>query len=578
MAGYKDFIGKLVTGECPVATSAELEALLHWLAGRRNDASMRIEAGFKAHGIPAVAARHHTLRYLDSSLFCHANDYYRLFGLSPDSSFYAIRARHKQLLQIFHPDRHPSDGAWFTERTEQLNHAYAWLKTHHGKQQHPRVSSADNPIPTVVRKPRSGRARRAGIWQSLAANKNSIRQELKARIGNPHRFERRLYVILYSIPAILLLVVYLGHLDITDYLKSAEPSSLKGDMRIQAVTERGANPGNSNRDWNTVGDSFSGTALPDEAAAFTLSGDELPEYQIYNDETDYISRSGNGGTRVVHRTNKEKLYTEPGKRGSRAAAIVSKELSIETNFAEDYDHEISILTALSEERSGRSFGYIPVVGQASSGSDQTSTKMLSSRPAGQSIPEMLSAKEPPESSSERPIHKDAEGHIQMYDKETSATQQGDKSWRSPRIKRTTAVWTQLDGSKVGNSDTLRVNVEDRIAVNILLSQYQSAYNISSIARLSRLFDQNAVIKNAKGKPEIEKSYLAMFKKTSQRKLVIKDVKIQRTGDEEFNINADYSVSWKYLNGNREAEKGRLTMRVNRVSEGAKIRKLEHVAE
>ena len=106
MDGYKKFVAELVRGGLPEPSAAELNGLLHWLVGRSNEAAKSIETAFSVHGIPGDLARRHTLAYLDQTLFRHRDDYYRLFGLTPDCSLNEIRRRHKQLLQIFHPDRH----------------------------------------------------------------------------------------------------------------------------------------------------------------------------------------------------------------------------------------------------------------------------------------------------------------------------------------------------------------------------------------------------------------------------------------------------------------------------------------
>lgn len=235
MVKYGSFVGSLIRDEVPAASATEFEALLHWLAGRRNDAAASMKEAFDAHDVSSEAARHHALRYLDHSLFRHQQDYYRLFGLKPDCSFSAIRARHKQLLQTFHPDRHSDDQDWFTMRTEQLNRAYAYLKSNHGK---PR-STAASPRPAARPTPDGTRTRRAEApratkrWKSAAAYKVWLRRNLKMFIGNPARFERRLYIVLYSVPAILFLIVYLNQLEVSDGAEGAGDSAADSRMPVK---------------------------------------------------------------------------------------------------------------------------------------------------------------------------------------------------------------------------------------------------------------------------------------------------------------------------------------------------------
>lgn len=216
MADYGQFIGRLVRGEIPTASTAELDALLHWLAGRSNEQAAAVATAFNAHGASTDTARRHALRYLDSTLFRRHHDYYRLFGLSPNASLSAIRTRHKQLLQTFHPDRHTQDRDWFTNRTEQLNRAYAYLKRHHGK---PRPVADAPRAATAAAAPRRTQAAapaRRKQRPSLAVYKARLRRRLQAYLGNPLRFERRLYIVLYSVPAILFLLAYLNHAYTTD--------------------------------------------------------------------------------------------------------------------------------------------------------------------------------------------------------------------------------------------------------------------------------------------------------------------------------------------------------------------------
>lgn len=228
MDDYRSFIGKVVREQSPVASPAELDALLHWLAGRSNKAAASVETAFNTHGISPEMARRHTLRYLDHSIFRHHGDYYELFGLAPNCSLSAIRARHRQLLQTLHPDRHTEDRDWFTKRTEQLNRAYAYLKKNHGKRRFETVSSRVDTGPAVGRKPRAASAPGKTRKQSFAAYKIRLRQKLKAYLGDPARFERRLYVFLFAVPLILLLFIYLNQVYLADHRKRTNPAGTGG--------------------------------------------------------------------------------------------------------------------------------------------------------------------------------------------------------------------------------------------------------------------------------------------------------------------------------------------------------------
>lgn len=213
MSRYQNFIGKLVNGGCVDASPVEFDALLHWLAGRKNRDAELIDMAFRNVGVSPKTAKARTLRYLDNNLFCHGNDYYGLFGLQPASSIDVVRARHKQMMQIFHPDRHPDESAWFTKRAEQLNQAYRQLQ-----KQHRLRKREDREAAEWAESGRSNQSARGPVaplnrGRTRGTNKDRFRQQLKAKLGDARRFERRLYVILFSILALVVLIVYLNRLE-----------------------------------------------------------------------------------------------------------------------------------------------------------------------------------------------------------------------------------------------------------------------------------------------------------------------------------------------------------------------------
>ena len=238
---YKDFIGRLVRGETPAANPAELELLFHWLAGRRNHAAVFVQAAFAAHGVSPETALRHAIRYLDRTLFAHdvhERGYYRLFGLTPDCDLPSIRARHRHLLQVFHPDRHPEDREWFTRRTEHFNHAYAYLKTHHGTPPVGRGSPRENfAVPVRTRRATHrvlGKPTLNG-WKTPLINKRRLRWKLKTYLGTAVSLERRLYVILVLLPVILLIVVYLIRAG-TDVEERDAPASMDTGRKLEATS------------------------------------------------------------------------------------------------------------------------------------------------------------------------------------------------------------------------------------------------------------------------------------------------------------------------------------------------------
>lgn len=228
MSDHRRFILDLIDGGCPKASRVEFDALMHWLGGRSNSSSGSITQAFNDLGIPPESAKAYILRYLDRTLFSNDGDYYRLFGVAPGCKFSEIRARHKQLLQTFHPDRHLEDQDWFTRRTELINRAYAHLKARNDKPQYAAATTyGTRPIPP--RKAPSAGTSNPGLWKSLIASKGKIRRTLKRHLGSPAVFERRLYIILIAVPVLLLVIVFLNQAGTKQENESSPPTTEKMD-------------------------------------------------------------------------------------------------------------------------------------------------------------------------------------------------------------------------------------------------------------------------------------------------------------------------------------------------------------
>lgn len=210
-ARFVSFVGELVEGNTPAATHLELESLLHWLAGRRNRGAAAIGEAFELYGISRCIARKHTLSYLDRALFVDGDDPHRVFGLEPGCDLHVIRPRHRQLLQIFHPDRHAQDRDWFTARTEQLNASYAALK------ERDRRGVRRSPVPRNGEAAISGKRQDAEVKReryrrrSRRRTKDSLRRSLIRNLGDAAKLEKHVYVGLAVILLSLLTIVYLSH-------------------------------------------------------------------------------------------------------------------------------------------------------------------------------------------------------------------------------------------------------------------------------------------------------------------------------------------------------------------------------
>lgn len=551
MPGYQVFVGKLISGEAPTATPAQLEALLHWLAGRRNHAADVIETAFKSHGVPSKLARRHTLTYLDSSLFYDPNDYYRLFGLKPDCSGAEIRTRHKQLLQVFHPDRHQDERAWFTARTEQLNRAYAYLKTHHDAQQSRHESPASHSVHRAASRPRTKAASTPGLWQVLAANKHRIRKKLKAHLGNPERFEKRLLIVIYAIPLVLLAFVYLRALDVTErylFVNAPENGEAIQDTIVEAT------------------ESVSSHHLKNRGAGARTGRSEEPVAKQSGDGTQSLTQDAHGESQPAKPTldaTAEERTTEPatpalvsntaGKSSSRAGIPVPVE-GVRPRFRSVETGEFG---GVSSPPPAVEISNLPDVEQpASIGLPSTDQRTLSENRSEPKDPAVAA---------------DADQEVNVDQRETNELRDRERMGTAVASNRITQTHEE-------SANSSHVRIDDTIAVKTLLTQYQIAYNLSRIDRMRQLFEHNAVIGDLVGRPAIEDRYVDMFDSTSRRRLIIKDASIYKDRGDWLSVVADYSVNWSYPNGASKAEKGQLMMQVTRQGDRARIRKLEHMTE
>lgn len=537
MRDYEEFITRVVDGRSPAGSAAELRALLHWLAGRRNEAAVSIEAAFNARGIPSDSARRHTLCYLDNNLFLQGDDYYRLLGLTPDSTFSEIRARHKQLLQIFHPDRHTEDRDWFTERTEQLNQAYAYLNAQHGKTRSESAPAADaNKKPAAATpEPRHVAFWKAGLLRTPAASKSGMRERLRTYLGSSARFERRLYIILGSIPALLLLFVYL--------YESQEAES----QEHRSVADSSDDIGES----GSPGPLKKSAVLPERPGVATPNSDDLHYSDVQT------------GHRAIQPAAMRDRVSGPSRDGNGQTATDDSVTNVSPPLA---------LGRLS-------------VQSLPDGAHQW--KPSPSPPyTGKLHPRKLASVGLETASSEFALRSQTDKEKPKLQKDqvqgccgATASEQRSVGWRYLDEEPNKSQRPQQSSSnQATRTPADSTGISDLIAVKKLLSRYQIAYNVSDVERLTRLFHPKAVTEYGKSKPEIEESYLRFFRRTSRRKLVIRDAQIERLGKRHFKVTAEYSATWALTNGKSDTENGLVRMQLVKLDDSVRIIRLNYVVQ
>lgn len=531
MHNYKEFVSKLVDGEAPVVETEELDAVLHWLVGRHTEAAKSVQIAFDELGVSAKAARRGTLRYLDTALFRDKPDYYALLGLSANCDDTEIRNRHKKLLQIFHPDRHTEDRDWFTERAERLNEAYAYLRKHHKRHQ---TESRTYTTPTPdLGKAGHGTRRPRSRWRTLTARKAKLRQRLYAYLGSSERVERRLYIILYSIPAALLAFVYFNQPDVSRERGRMEvvgrPQTHQHiDSRREAAIPYGAAHISQPLRVNVPSDSQRGTPLKAKADVTPDDGGEKLRDERSNE-------SQEADVRHMSTLSKPSHLKEP--------TLSHDAYKVETLSSRSGE----MYPALTEPQSADSLNRRAPSVNARNGSEANSGEVPAANPDVQ------------ESKEEPKVEQEAHGSWTYM-----PSSQGMEFGLGRRIA------DQLE-SRARNHK----NPGSFLAVNAVLRQYEFAYRISNIEQLSRLFDQDAVTKYGKGRSQIRANYLALFHRTSKRQFVIQNAKVTYLGDHEFRVTAKYFRTWTLRNGESGVENGDLDMHLVTVGAEIKIRKLQY---
>lgn len=531
MAGLQVFVGKLISGETPTATAAELDALLQWLAGRRNQAANMVEDAFRIRGIPSNEARRCILQYLDSCLFCHGDDYYRLLGVSPGASFSVIRGRHKQLLQIFHPDRQQDELAWFTERTEQLNRAYAYLKENHGKSRPGNAAPKRRPAPTVIRKSRLSASGKVSPWKSVIANKNKLRRTLKVHLGTPEQFERRFYVALFLVPVIALLIVYLNQVGIMEHRNALAPLKGKEPARKAVVTEERFEAGDRPGHKTNIHTGFPDVVSPEGLAINEPSKIDLP---LVNDATDeQIEFIYSDETRKLHieggnnRAGAEEAGSDAGENEDYTGVPASNGPGSDIRSAEDDHSEDGTLAPALKKKYGIALSYQSV--PPANDVNQALPSIHSARSHPRRVPQIEYIDVPFSSSSERPL---------------------------TRVSRNAAQNTVQH-----DDDDRRYNYEKRASFDLGQAGADQSANSSSAY--------------VNGLENVERQ-LTEVERKNRKRLVVKGSAIEKVRANRFNVSADYSIDCSLSNGSERAESGRLTMYVVAAGDDARIQHVEHV--
>lgn len=599
---------------------------------------------FANHDLPAQQIRRQVLLYLDNTLFCHDRDPYRLLGLAPNCSLDDIRLRHKQMLQVFHPDRHPDEEAWFTDRSEQLNRAYAYLKANHGR---PGAASipyastvAGSPPPTAAAaKPRP---RRRPPPAPVFPNKNQLRRSLNRWLGNSRSLQRRVYAVLFAIPALALLLLYLSSDDRVQPTSStsvadaaSEAGRSDGERNPPARQESPYHPAMGS---DAQASSIRSEPEPPESVVDSVASNQPPATDVAMIEVDHPDDVR--VSTLIHRVNSP--FPDAGGATTSTSAVPRSSLIEEHREATNKEREQvtvasgagaeNIHPADADARSGKptivAAPRIPhpeiskPAATAAPGTDivETDTEAATAgQDDGETEDQHTPSQQEPEQWTSQPLESTLEPLDPLPERpdpatvapetpepakepERPATPDPDKAERvaasdpaEPSREADPGAATDAGeadqtgteaASTTARSDELRTpgsgprTTSDQsrspiAAIKALLADYQSAYNQSDLDRFSSLFGKHAQTRNAADRSEIREKYGELFRKTSERKLVLDDIRIRTLGERQYEVKTSYKVDWKYPGGKTSSSAGRFNIHVVTIDGELKIRRLDY---
>jgi len=559
---------------------------MHWLVGRDSDSARAIGQAFDRRDLSRSQARRHVLLYLDNTLFVHDRDPYRLLGLTPDCDMDAIRARHKRMLQVFHPDRHADEQGWFTDRSERLNRAYAYLKANHGKPGSTAIPDAatvtGGPTPSPARPKRPTPPRQP---KPRVSRREDLRRRLRARLGNPEHLQQRIYLLLFAVPVLLLLLLYLSSRPSTEVaeptvvedqeqskpataateetMAGAEPFSLDGiydppvlDETDIASTEHETEEININDDLETTDPE---TAPQSVAGTNARQRVELPASILSAPAPDHFKTP-------PYRPNIARIDNEtessPGHIG----------LPDDRGNANDFVHPDVRLSTITPFAPSEVFE-----SQATAAEPTPETDTPKTHPAEPADTEPAHS-EPADTTTDQGTTDTQTASLESTPTETNSRKNASETPDPSDTERTTEQSETQQASTTASSPEPATRPEQPSPierVNALLNDYQNAYNTSNIDAFTRLFDDEARTKNAGNKTAIRNKYGKLFRETRYQNLALRDISIRPLGSNEYRVKTAFKVEWQYPGGERNSSSGEITIQLITVDGELKITRLDY---
>lgn len=548
--------------------------------GRDNEAARAIRQAFANYELPPQQIRRQVLLYLDNTLFRHDRDPYRLLGLMPDCSLDDIRLRHKQMLQVFHPDRHPDEEAWFKDRSEQLNRAYAYLKANHGK-----PGSAYMPYAgTVAGSPPPGptasapRQRRRSP-PPVHPKKEALRRRLNHWLGDPASLQKRVYIVLFAMPVLALLLLYLSsdsRVEPTASTIVADAVSEAGELDMEQTTpdEQQDAPYHPAMEPERRPNDKERQQRPSDMIAASEAGDRPTETDVAMIEIDHpdeirvstpFERMNSAARTATDADIFAELQQDISENHRKAdeptpdPATVISGAGGESIHPADADASAEILTLIPALDP-----LDPLPERPNPTTAPPSTVPEEPKPAT----ELEEPATPVRDNADELAASDPTEHNQQVDPE--AKPEAHEETR-PRTELVSTDQTPVPASRASDPG-LRSPVA---AIHVLLKTYESAYNRSDIDTFANLFRDNARTENAASRSEIREKYDDLFRRTSKRKLVLDDIRVRILDERRYEVKTSYKVDWTYPSGKTSSSTGQYNIHMVSVDGELKIWRLDY---
>lgn len=146
--------------------------------------------------------------FLDQLLIANPNNYQELFP--SDLSAEQAKARYRQLIGLFHPDRGAKAPTWLTYRAERLNSAYSeYQKKRHSQNDHQGSTSPKSRSSAI-----SGAAHKSMVEQAPKAKRRIIlpltTRDIRKWLGSPEKFEKKVFLGLIAAAALFVTLLLLS--------------------------------------------------------------------------------------------------------------------------------------------------------------------------------------------------------------------------------------------------------------------------------------------------------------------------------------------------------------------------------